>query len=323
MNDFAVAFFTLLVFSASFCWFLILGLLRSQKQGADEIRRRLDALSMPVESKSELNLLRDRFRNNLPWFDRVLIQLPGVERHVDYANYSTSILRLRHQAIWSGVLFAAAFITLINVSGEAYFALGVSGLVGALPLLRLNWLSEKRLAAFEVQLPEALEAMTRALRAGYPLMESIRMISEEMPEPLGAEFKTLFEEINAGVDMRTAFLALRSRVPSVSLMVFTTSVLLQRETGGNLTEALSKISLIIRKRFTFERNVRTLTAEGRVSAWVLGLLPVGLYLMFYIMNPDYASLLITDPQGRKLTMFGLVFLGCGSLWLRRIIRAAI
>lgn len=321
MNDFSLALFTLLIFGAVFALVLAIGLSRSRRPGQEAMARRLSQIGTEEPSRTELNLLRDRYRSHLPWFDRWLIRIPGVERHVDYGRYSESILKLRHHAIWSLAMFAVSAGLMFNVAQDPQLALGLGLGFGSFPFLRLNWLAEKRLSAFEAQLPEALEAITRALRAGYPLMDAVKLVSEEMADPLAAEFKILFEEINAGVDLRNAFMSLRNRVPSVSLMAFTTSVLLQRETGGNLTETLSKISLIIRKRFTFERNVRTLTAEGRMSAWVLGLLPLGLYVMFYIMNPDYASLLITDPQGRKVALIGLGFLACGSLWLRRIIRA--
>lgn len=321
MNDFALSLFTLLTFGAVFALVLAIGLSRSRRPGREIIARRLAAVEMQEPTRSELNLLRDRFRSHLPWFDRLLIRIPGVEQHVDFGNYSESILKIRHQAIWTVAFFGVSLGMALSLTQDLVLSIGIAGVLGSLPFLRLNWLAEKRLAAFEAQLPEALEAITRALRAGYPLMDAVKLVSEEMGDPLAAEFKILFEEINAGIDIRNAFMALRNRVPSVSLMAFTTSVLLQRETGGNLTETLSKISLIIRKRFTFERNVRTLTAEGRMSAWVLGLLPIGLYIMFYIMNPEYASLLFTDPQGRKVSLMGIGFLIGGSLWLRRIIRA--
>jgi tight adherence protein B len=102
-------------------------------------------------------------------------------------------------------------------------------------------------------------------------------------------------------------------------MAFMTSVLLQRETGGDLTETLSKISLIIRKRFTYQRNVKTLTAEGRLSGWVMGLLPFGIFMVSYITDPSVASLLLTDPEGRRLLMMGVGFLLVGSIWIRRIV----
>jgi tight adherence protein B len=321
MNDVPLMIFTITIFAAVFFLIVALGFIRTDHQERNLIRKRLMVSSAEMIPQSEFNLLRDSYRSHLCWFDRWLIRLPGLERHIDYANYSGSIRVLRLQALLALVLLFFFSFLAFSFSGEVEVALGIGILSGFSPFLRLNWLAEKRLQAFETQLPEALEAITRALRAGYPLLEAMKMIAEEMSDPLSSEFKTVFDEINAGVDMRSAFLSLRSRVPSVSLMAFTTSVLLQRETGGNLTETLSKISLIIRKRFTFERNVKTLTAEGRMSAWVLGLLPIGLYVMFYIMNPEYASLLFTDPQGRKVSLMGFAFLLGGSLWLRRIIRA--
>lgn len=320
MNEFMLSLFSILIFGAVFATVFALGLSRAQRPTRDVIERRLSLINVSNAGDQEFNLLRDRYRSQLSWFDRWLIRLPGVERHVDYGSYSASIIKLRQQAIWSMVLFLISSILSLSAGSSLAFAIGFSFAMAWLPLLRLNWLAAKRLAAFEAQLPEALESITRALRAGYPLMESVRLVSEEMSEPLGAEFKTLFEEVNAGVDLRHALMAMTARVPSISLMAFTTSVLLQRETGGNLTETLTKISLIIRKRFTYQRNVMTLTAEGRMSAWVMGVLPFAVYAMVYMLNPDYASVLMIDPQGRRIAIIGLGFLFLGSLWLSRIIK---
>jgi tight adherence protein B len=319
MNDLELSLFTLIIFGAVFALVLALGGGWLKRPSQDVIDRRLSFIDVRKLDDPEINLLRDRFRSRLSWFDRWLIRFPGMERHVDYGSYTASITKLRHQALWSLGLFFISTSLVSKVSQTLLAPIGIGLITAWLPFLRLNWLAGKRLAAFETQLPEALDSITRALRAGYPLMEAIRLVSDEMSEPLGTEFKILFDEVNAGIDIRHAFMTMRSRVPSVSLMAFMTSVLLQRETGGDLTETLGKISLIIRKRFTYQRNVKTLTAEGRMSGWVMGLLPFGIFAVTYIMDPAGASLLLNDPEGRRLLFSGLGFLLVGSIWIRRII----
>ena len=162
--------------------------------------------------------------------------------------------------------------------------------------------------------------MTRALRAGHPFNETLQMVSKEMDEPIASELGMTFDEINYGVDVRQAFQNLLARVPSMSLMALVTSVLVQRETGGNLAEILDKISKVIRGRFRFQRRVRTLSAEGRLSAWVLALVPFGLFGMIAVTNPGYLTVLITEPVGRKLIVTALVLMVIGSVWIRKLLR---
>ena len=319
MNDPMILVLMLLITGAVFALVFALGSGWLKRPARDVIDRRLSFIEVRKLEDPEINLLRDRFRSRLSWFDRWLIRVPGIERHVDYGSYRASIIKLRHQALLSFGLFLTATALASKASASPLLALSMGLVMAWLPFLRLNWLAAKRLAEFESQLPEALDSITRALRAGYPLMEAIRLVSEEMADPIGTEFKILFDEVNAGIDIRHAFMTMRARVPSVSLMAFMTSVLLQRETGGDLTETLSKISLIIRKRFTYQRNVKTLTAEGRLSGWIMALLPFGIFLVSYIKDPEYASLLLTDTEGRRLLLTGLGFLVAGTLWIRRII----
>ena len=192
-------------------------------------------------------------------------------------------------------------------------------ILGALPVMKLKFDLAKRFARFEEQLPEALDVMTRALRAGYPFNETLHLVATEMDDPIAREFHIAFDEINFGVDMRWALRSMVDRTPSMSLMAIVTTVLVQRETGGNLAETFENIGKLIRARFKFQRRVLTLTAEARMSAWILVMIPFVLFAGISIINPDYVANLTHDPMGRKIILAGIVLMIIGNLWIRKLI----
>jgi len=201
----------------------------------------------------------------------------------------------------------ASFILLQNWIVALLAPLGVI-------LFFLMWLKFKagqRLDRFEEQFVEALDVMKRALLVGYPLVEVFKTVSEEMTDPIASEFRKTYSELNYGVDERN---------PTVSMMAFISAVVIQKETGGNLAENLDKLSKIIRGRFRFYRKVRTLSAEGRMSAWVLALVPMVLFLAIYVMQPDYLEPLIKTVRGHYLLIYSFVSLGLGLMLVKRILR---
>ena len=199
-------------------------------------------------------------------------------------------------------------------------ALLAAAMGAALPFLKVARDRTQRIQKVEEQLPEAVDMMKRALRAGHPFSGAIKLVSEELEAPLGKEFGTTFADLNYGNDVRRAMLGLLQRIPSVPVMALVTSVLVQKETGGNLAEILGQISTVIRGRFRLERKIRTLSAEGRLSAWILALVPIVLFGVITVTTPDYLPTLTQDPFGQKLIMAGGVMAVIGILWIRKIIR---
>lgn len=184
--------------------------------------------------------------------------------------------------------------------------------------LRRNYY--QRLALYEQQLPEALDIMKRGLQAGYSFADTIKLISEQVPNPLGREFTLVFADINYRKDIRKAMTGLLERVPSVSNMALISAVLVQRETGGNLVENIDKLTIIIRDRFKFNRQLKTLSAEGRMSGWVLVLIPFVLLAVMFVTTPTYVTELLSTEQGHRLLMYGGVGMALGAWWLSRIIK---
>lgn len=177
----------------------------------------------------------------------------------------------------------------------------------------------RRLVRIEQQLPEAADFIARALRAGHSFTNVLQIVGNELSEPLSGEFRIAREEINYGVPMSEALHAMADRIPLTDLRYLIIAVLIQRESGGNLAEILGNISQIIRGRLKLAAQVRVLSAEGRMSAWILGLLPFAVGLATLVLNPQYISLLWTDPIGTKMLWGASIMLIAGIAWMRKII----
>ena len=196
----------------------------------------------------------------------------------------------------------------------------ISGLgVGLLPLMWLSFKRKFRLKKFAKQLPDALELIARALRAGHSLAAGFSLVAEEMTAPIGQEFRKVFEEQNLGIPMEDALTNMTNRVPNLDLKFFATAVVLQRSTGGDLAEILDKIGYIVRERFKIWGQVQALTGEGRLSGVVLLALPPVLFVAVYRLNPDYVMPLFYDPMGRQMLFFGVVMQLLGALAIRKIV----
>jgi tight adherence protein B len=210
-----------------------------------------------------------------------------------------------------------------TVTGFAGVSLVFAPLVGVvfavIPVIWLMFKRKRRLAKFASQLPEALELVARALRAGHSLAAGFRLVASETAEPIGGEFGRVFEEQNLGIPFEEALEALTERVPNLDLKFFATAVILQRQTGGDLAEILDKIGSLVRERFKIWGQVQALTGEGRLSGIVLLALPPALFVCVYRMNPDYLMLLFTDDLGKKMLIGGVLMQLLGALVIRKIV----
>lgn len=188
------------------------------------------------------------------------------------------------------------------------------------PLALVRRARTRRLARIEGQLPDAADFIARALRAGHSFTNVLQIVGNELPEPLSTEFRIAREEINYGVPLGEALHNMAGRIPLTDLRYLVIAILIQRETGGNLAEILGNISNIIRGRLRLAAQVRVLSAEGRMSAWILGLLPFAVTGMMMMINPTYIQLLWTDPSGQRLVWYALGMIAIGVIWLRKVIR---
>ncbi len=184
------------------------------------------------------------------------------------------------------------------------------------------WLYQKRAArlkAFAAQLPDAMELVARALRAGHSLAAGMHVVAEEMPPPISKEFARVYDEQNHGIALEEALKGMCERVPNLDLRFFVTSVAVQRQTGGDLAEILDRIGYVIRERFKILGQVKALTAEGRLSGIVLIAMPIGLFFLMLWMKPDYVQLLWTDPMGIRMSIAAIVLVLIGAYAIKKIV----
>lgn len=288
--------------------------------GAARVARRLRALQTASgESEKAVSITKDRPLSDNPVLQGLLVDLPGVQKVDQVLLQSGKNWQVATFLGWSSVGWMVGLLLASVLPLPWFFRLGLMLAATALPYFLVLRAKSKRLVRIEQQLPEALDLMARAMRAGHAFPTALKMVGEEMTAPLAEEFRTVFDEVNFGVAMSDALMNLAARVPSTDLRYFVIAVLIQRETGGNLTELLASISAIIRDRLKLLGQVRVLSAEGRMSAWVLGLLPFGAALMMYVMNPQFIAVLYTDSGGRKMVGAAMGLLVIGVLVIRKII----
>ncbi|MBI5505128.1 MAG: type II secretion system F family protein [Deltaproteobacteria bacterium] len=219
----------------------------------------------------------------------------------------------------SGLACAGGLVIGLLVRMGLPVALGLTAGGAAIPWLYFRWRRNKRLKAIEAQLPEVLDLIARTLMAGHAYIMGMKMVAEQMDEPVRSEFKKTFDEISFGISVPEAMKDMSERIDSVDIKFFVTSLLVQLETGGNLAEIIQGIARLIRARFELHGKVRALSAEGRISAIVMFSLPFGIGIAMYFINSDYISLLFTDPAGRSMVTGGLLMMIMGMVVTRRMI----
>jgi len=291
-----------------------------QARARRKLKRRLSQIEADLSERSSASLMREKYLRELSPLQRELESLPLMEslaRVIDQAGGGL----LAHQVVIVSLLLSVAGVVAGAVLLHTLLGmLAGAALGGALPFLKLRHGRNRRLAKIEEQLPDAVDVIRRALRAGHPFSAALKLVAEDLEQPLAREFELTFGDMTYGNDVRRAMLGLLDRVPSVTMMSFVTAVLLQRETGGNLAEILEQIGKVVRGRFKFFRKVRTLSAEGRMSAWVLALVPLVLFAAISLTQPDYLPTLVHDPLGRKLIIGAVVLGAIGVLWIRNLLR---
>ncbi len=286
-----------------------------------DVARRVDDLMAGREVLPGMER-RDLFREDdrdASALDAILARSPRLQKLpllIEHAGVSWSPTTFF--MLTFGGAFAAGMFGLV-ARGGLLVPVVLAALVGWMPYWYLTFRKKRQLARFEEIFPEAVDMLGRAIRAGHPLSAGIQMVGQEIAEPVAAEFRTVFEEQRFGVPFSDALMGLVDRIDLVDVRIFTTAVLIQREVGGNLAEILDSISGTIRSRFKIRRQLRTFTAQGRMSGMVVGTMPIVVGLGFYAMNPEYIQPLFDEPVGRAMIAMGITLQIVGYLWIRRIV----
>ncbi len=284
---------------------------------AKRIEQRLRALSAGGDASEELSILRQRLLSETPVLGRLLLHIPRIHQ-LDWLLLQSGLRLNVAGFIGLTLLAAGAGIGLAALLALPAAMVALAAAVGALPLVYVSSARQKRLYTVDQQLPDGLDLMGRAMRAGHALPRALQMVGDEMPEPLGGEFRITSDELNYGVSLLDALTRLAARVPSTDLRYFVISVLIQRETGGNLAQLLDNISALIRARFKLLGSVRVLSAEGRLSAWILTIMPFAVATAIYAVNPTFLAALWIDPVGLKMVCGALGLMILGIFWMWRI-----
>ncbi|MGH7229994.1 MAG: type II secretion system F family protein [Nitrospiraceae bacterium] len=288
----------------------------------EQVIERLQAWSTEQRSRDQIadsGIVRKDVLSDIPWLNDLLIGFRKLDSLRSLHTRARATLPLGAFLILSGLLAITMCLVCTRLGTHLLVTVGVAGAGAALPFLYLWRKKTKRMAEFHRQLPEALELVARALHSGHAFFVGMKLVGEEFADPIGTEFKQAFSEVSMGFSVPQALQNLANRVDCVDMKFFVTSVNLQRETGGNLAEIIESLSELIRKRFELQMKVKVLSAEGRFSAIILFGLPLALGALLYKTNPEYISLLFTDPLGHMMVTVGALLMVIGTLVTKRMV----
>ena len=291
-----------------------------QEQRLNKRLEEVTAIEGPKDDDQAADLVKNRQQGPLPAFERMAkgtTQGSALAAWVDQSGVQISISAL--------LLISMLLAAILGFLAAGVLRMGVGWLIGgavgfALPFVFLRMKRTKRLRKFEEAFPEALDLMARALKAGHAFATGLKMVADEMEEPVGPEFRKTFDEQNFGLPLKDALSNLTVRIPLLDVRFFSTAVMIQRETGGNLSEILENLAHVVRERFKILRQVRVYTAHGRLTGYVLLALPVFLAIALSFINPEHMNLLFREELGHKMLAATVVMQTIGFFWIRQVVK---
>ena len=289
--------------------------LMSKRLWGDSKKRSIQTHLFKVQTEAQPSPLLTVLKTVAVW-----VKADGKVEHLQHSLYQADIF-CPPEAFLSvaGILACGGYLagTMIETF---YWRLALAAGLGVLPFLYLRFKQHRKSSRLEKQMPEGMDLLSRSLRAGHTLQSAMELVSNEIDHPLGFEMRIAFEEQRLGLGLNKALYRMADRVASQDLRFFVTAVLIQTETGGNLAEILENIGQLIRARLQLKGKISGLTAEGRFSALILAMLPVGIFFILNYVNHDYIMVLFTDPLGHQLLMGGIISMGIGVLWMKKMVQ---
>jgi tight adherence protein B len=293
--------------------------LRPETQAAGKVRRRLKKDHVRVVARADL-LKRVQALSSIGAVDAIL------KRGRSRTERLSTLIEQAGLKITVGTLLAAsaalgalAFFIAQRLGAWTILAIGAAVLASFAPVNAVKYKRTLRMRKFEEQFPEALDLLGRALRAGHAFTTGIEMVGNEMPDPLGPEFRILYDQQNYGLPLPDALRLFAERIPVLDARFFVTAVLIQRESGGNLSEVLDNLAGVIRERFRVKRQIRVISAHGRITGWILVCLPPALAIVLFVINAETRELMFNDPLGQQMMMVAVSLQVIGTLIMRKII----
>ena len=294
----------------------------SVSQQSEQAMANLDAaLASGRRNASDqmVDLRKSELLSAVPWLNRWLLGMEFAPRLHALLYQSGLKWTAGSLILMSIACFVIPAFLLYRRTGVFFFAALMGAVTSLAPLAFVFHKRSRRFQQIEQELPESLDLMVSALRAGHSLVAALRLVAYESPEPISGEFRICFDEQNYGLELRTAMENMVNRVPLQDLRIIVTAILIQKESGGNLAEVLEKASYVIRERFRLKRQVRVHTAQGRLTGWILSILPIALGIALYLVNPQTMSVLWTRPVGVKLLYLAAGMTITGALIIRKIV----
>jgi len=284
-----------------------------------EVLRRLRGYPTTEYEREIIDIMRKNMLSEVPWLNRMLLSMRWTDHLSSLIEKSGTESTLGALILLSVLMASGGFVILRWVSSHSLLSLMVALFLGILPFLYIYMKKNRRMEKFQRQLPDALDLIARALKAGHAFTGGLKMVGDELGEPVGREFEKTLHEINFGAGIPEALKNLTQRVDCPDLRFFIISVIIQRESGGNLAEILGKISYLIRERFKLQNRVQVLASEGKLSAIILIAIPFVIALALSVLNPGYIRTLFIDPVGKALVAFALLMMVIGIIVMKRMI----
>lgn len=288
----------------------------------DVIHQRLEAVRQAERRgnvSTEVQILRDEMLSSVPVVNRVLSKFSWANALKNFIGQAGMTVKPATVLVLVGVFSVLAYLLGGSIYHQRFIAVAAGLGASAIPLIVIAWKRSHRMGQFEEHLPEALDLLGRAVRAGHSFTTGLELIAQECAQPIAGEFRTTFEEQNLGLPLRDSLLNLTERVPLVDVRLLVTALLIQKETGGNLAEILDELARVIRERFRIYREVKVKTAQGRLTAGILIALPLIMLAALGAVNPTYIKVLFEDPTGRTMLIVAGAMQIFGSFLLWRIV----
>ncbi len=317
--EFVIAAIIIFIMSVAIIELSFFAYRQTRSPDRNKIRKRLRRYSYVQSEDGSADILKKRVLSEVPLLNRLLERTPGIaalDRLIIQANaaYPVGFYILLSVLLASSAFTGAYFIT------RTYTLPMVLALItGVLPYLRLKRMKHKRIEKFKRQLPEGLDLIARAMKAGHALTTGMRLAADEFEDPLGPELDETLNEINFGVSVAEALKNFARRVECQEIKYFVVAVILQRETGGNLAELMESLAGLIRNNFKFQGKVRTLSAEGKLSAIILSALPFVVLVALRFTSPEYLNTLVTEPVGRLMLVVSAIMMLTGILIMKNMV----
>ncbi len=268
----------------------------------------------------EAQLLKSELLSNISFFHRLLLHVPGAQKLQLFLQQADVEMTAGMLITLSLLLTWLVFLASLALNAQIILALVLGLIAGSVPMIVIAVIRQRRFLKFEELFPDAIDLLSRAVRAGHAFTTGLDLIAKEMPKPLSEEFQRTYEQQNLGLPLRDAFANMMKRMPLADVRIFVTALMIQRESGGNLAEILDNLSHVIRERFKLMRQIRVFTAQGRLSLYLLVAIPPLMGVMIYFMDRDYIMRLFTDPLGIKFLVGGILLQTMGYFVIRKIIQ---